>query len=155
MPIRRSPCRARESAARREAPSQLVPREPRASRGAGRRRSPRSCDAGRSRAHAGLFRERCLQHPPDDAARVEVLLGKSSRRAAVALVIRLDQRQRANRLVHCPEANDTLRIRQIAAWTRVLDDRGLAAREKADGAVADPPARKLDIGWLRDAELTP
>src|SRR5437773_3742129 len=84
-----------------------------------------------------------------------MLLRKCSRRAAVALVVRLDQCQRANRLVHCPKANETLRIRQIAARTRVLDDRGLAACEIADGAVADPPARQLDIGWLCDAELTP
>src|SRR5438132_3390904 len=84
-----------------------------------------------------------------------MLLGERARRAAMALVVRFDERQRANRLVHRPKAHESLRIRQIAARTGVLDDRRLSAGEIAHAPVADPSAGQADVGWLRDAELTP
>src|SRR5207245_9138896 len=53
------------------------------------------------------------------------------------------------------EPKQALGGRQVAAGTRVLNHRRLAAGQVTGGAVADPARPQLDVGRLGATELTP
>src|SRR5215475_6371701 len=91
----------------------------------------------------------------DDLPAVEVLLSQGARRSTVPLVVCLDGGQRAHCFVHGAEPEEALAVGQKATRSGVLDDRGFSAREIAEGAIADPCVRKLDVTGLHAAELPP
>src|SRR5438445_9657565 len=73
----------------------------------------------------------------------------------MVLVDRLNSGQRQSGFVQVPEAEETLGMRQEAAFARVLDDGRLAAGQVAEGPVADPCVCEGHADRLRAAELSP
>src|SRR3989442_9533657 len=73
----------------------------------------------------------------------------------MVLVVRLHGGQRPDSLVQVLEAEESLGIRQEAAFARVLDDGRLAAGQVAEGPVADPCVCEGHADRLRAAELSP
>src|SRR5438128_1319344 len=94
--------------------------------------------------------ENGLQRPP----RVEMSFGDLARRAAMALVVRVDRGERVGRFSRRRKAEHALAVRQERAGSRVLHDDRLSAREIAQGPIADPGVLELDVRALGAAELT-
>src|SRR5689334_13247464 len=109
-------------------------------------------DARAHRPRRGSSCERALQDTGHHAATVEVLLGEVAREPAVSLVVGLDGRQRAHRLIHRAEAKQARGVGQPAG-PGVLHHRRLPAGQVADGPVTGPAVHELDTVGLHAAEF--
>src|SRR5436190_1755279 len=97
--------------------------------------------------------QRPLENPLYDPAGVEELLGQRARRAAMPFIIRFDRVQCRSGFVHGSEPEQSFRLGQEAARSRVLHDRRLAAREIADRSITGPAVDELRTVGLDAAEL--
>jgi hypothetical protein len=71
----------------------------------------------------------------------------------VPRVVAANPRHAVDGFLHGAEHQQAFAGRQLVADPCVLDQRGLAAGEVADGAIADPAAARRHVHLLRDAEL--
>src|SRR2546429_9639620 len=85
-----------------------------------------------------------LEHTPHDATRIEVFLGQRARQTAVALVVGLHLGQRAHRLVHVPEPEESAGTGQKAAGTHRLYPGRLPAGQIAGSVGPAPTGRPVD-----------
>src|SRR5213593_4759335 len=84
---------------------------------------------------------------------VKVCFGNVAGCPAVALIIGIYGIQCADCFVKCGETKHPFATRQKGTRTRILDHHWFAARQVADGSVADPSILKLHIGGFGAAEL--
>src|SRR5947199_167446 len=98
-----------------------------------------SCSRGTNRA---------MKAPDSQSLGIEIGLGQDARRAALPLVVRLDERDHPHRLIEVAEAEQSLGIWQEPAWSGVLNNRRLAAGEIANCPIAYPRILQLHAGRL-------
>src|SRR3989454_8602314 len=98
-------------------------------------------------------RQRLGQDLSEDLLGVEVSDRDLPGGAAMSLVIAIDGVERGGGLLERREPEHALPMGEVGIRPRVLDHRGLPARQIAHRAVADPGALELDEDRLRAAPL--
>src|SRR3989441_5507436 len=100
-------------------------------------------------------RQRLAEDLSEDLLGVEVRDRDLPGGAAMPLVIAIDGVERGGGLLERREPEHALPMGEVGTRPRVLDHRGLPAREIAHRAVAHPGVLELDEDGLRAAPLSP